>query len=145
MKRILAIIISALIVLLALAEDHRMLAPAQKYGGRFGYVNQKGVYMIQPKFDDARNFRQGFAAVEQNGKWGFIDPRGRFLVRCQFTTVMDFNAGYAIVRQGDKWGAVNTKGELEIPCEYSRPEDLLDLKVVKLTPDQVEQLKKMID
>lgn len=143
MKRLFAIIISILMILLAFAEDHRLLAPQQKYGGKYGYVNQKGLFMIPAKYDDARHFRQGFAAVEIGGKWGFINTLGQIVVPMRYTTVMDFNRGYAIVRMGDKWGAVNTKGELEIPCEYNRPEDLLDLKVINLTPEQVEQLKKL--
>ena len=144
MKRIIVIILSALAVLLAIAQDdQRFLAPQQKYSGKYGYVNQKGLFIIQAKFDDARQFREGFGAVEMGGKWGFVNHRGRLIVPCKYTTVMDFNGGYAIVRQGDKWGAVNTQGVLEIPCDYDRPEDLLDLKVIKLTPEQIEMLKKM--
>ena len=143
MKKLFAIIISFLMVFVALAEDHRLLGVQLGYNGKYGYVNQKGRYLIRPIYDNARQFRQDFAAVEINGKWGFIDKRGRSLVKCQFTSVMDFNRGYAIVKMGDKWGAVNTKGELEIPCEYDRHEDLLNLKVIQLTPEQVEMLKKL--
>ena len=144
MKRILLVILSAIAVLLAVAQDdHRILEPQQKYSGKYGYVNQKGLFMIPAKFDDARQFRQGFGAVEMDGKWGFVNHRGKLVVPCKYTTVLDFNGGYAIVRMGDKWGAVNTQGVLEIPCEYDRPEDLLDLKVIKLTPEQIEMLKKI--
>nr|MBD5376565.1 WG repeat-containing protein [Bacteroides sp.] len=144
MKRIIAFLIALVAVVAAFAEYNVMLAPQQKYGGKFGYVNANGLYVIPAKFDDARHFFNDFAAVEINGKWGFINRQGRFLVKPQYRFVMDFNRGYAIVRDfNGKWGAVNTKGELEIPCEYDRHEDLLNLKVIRLTPEQVEMLKKL--
>lgn len=57
---------------------------------------------------------------------------------------MDFNKGYAMVKKNGKWGAVNTNGELEIPCDYALPSDLLDLKVIRLTPEQIEKLDKLV-
>jgi len=55
------------------------LAPVQTQGGRWGFVNQKQEWVIQPRFEDAREFKDGRAAVRQNGKWGFINKRGEWL------------------------------------------------------------------
>lgn len=55
------------------------LAPAQMQGGRWGFINERQNWVIQPRFDDAREFQGGKAAVRQNGKWGFINKRGEWL------------------------------------------------------------------
>ena len=93
----------------------------------------------------ARPFREELAAVQIGNKWGFIDLQGKTVVKPQFDEVEDFNWGYAIVRKNGLYGAVNSKGELEIPCDYATRDDLLELKVLKLTPEQVEKLKKRMN
>ncbi len=54
------------------------LAPVQHANGRWGFVNEKQGWVIAPKYDDARPFQNGKAAVRQGGKWGFINRRGEW-------------------------------------------------------------------
>lgn len=55
------------------------LAPVQSPNGRWGYVDEKQHWIIQPRFEDAQEFKGGRAAARQNGKWGFINKRGEWL------------------------------------------------------------------
>jgi len=55
------------------------LAPVQASNGRWGYVDEKQQWVIQPHFEDAQEFKGGRAAARQNGKWGFINKRGEWL------------------------------------------------------------------
>lgn len=55
------------------------LAPVQSSNGRWGYINERQQWVIEPRFEDAQEFRGGRAAVRQNGKWGFINKRGEWL------------------------------------------------------------------
>jgi hypothetical protein len=55
------------------------LAAVQIQGGRWGFINERQQWVIQPRFDDAREFQGNKAAVQQNGKWGFINKRGEWL------------------------------------------------------------------
>lgn len=55
------------------------LAAVQTQGGRWGFINERQQWVIQPRFDDAREFQGNKAAVQQNGKWGFINKRGEWL------------------------------------------------------------------
>lgn len=55
------------------------LAPAQHAAGKWGFVNEKQEWVIQSKFDDAKEFQAGKAAVRLGNKWGFIDKRGEWL------------------------------------------------------------------
>jgi len=55
------------------------LAPVQSSNGRWGFIDERQQWVIQPRFEDAQEFRGGRAAVRQNGKWGFINKRGEWL------------------------------------------------------------------
>ena len=55
------------------------LAAVQNNNGKWGYINERQVWVIQAKFDEAREFKGGRASVKQNGKWGFINKRGEWL------------------------------------------------------------------
>lgn len=55
------------------------LAPVQSTNGRWGFVNERQQWVIQPRFEDAHEFQSGKAAVRQNGKWGFINKSGEWL------------------------------------------------------------------
>lgn len=55
------------------------LAPVQAPSGKWGFINEHQQWVIQPRFDDAREFQGNKAAAQQNGKWGFINKRGDWL------------------------------------------------------------------
>jgi len=55
------------------------IAPVQAANGRWGNINEHQQWLIQPRFEDAKEFQGGRAAVRQNGKWGFINKRGEWL------------------------------------------------------------------
>ena len=55
------------------------LAPVQVSSGRWGFINEKQEWVIQAKFEDAKEFQNGKAPAKLNGKWGFINKRGEWL------------------------------------------------------------------
>lgn len=52
------------------------LAAVQHSGGKWGFVNERQEWVIQPRFEEVKAFQSGRAAVKQNGKWGFVNKRG---------------------------------------------------------------------
>ena len=52
--------------------------------GKFGFVDIKGKWVIEPKFDYAEKFINGLAKVKVDGKYGFIKPDGSHLYEPQF-------------------------------------------------------------
>lgn len=52
------------------------LAPVQASNGKWGYINTSDQFVINPKFEDAQEFKNARAAVKLNGKWGFINKQG---------------------------------------------------------------------
>ncbi len=55
------------------------LAAVQHPGGKWGFVNERQEWVIQPRFEEVKSFQAERAAVKQNGKWGFINKRGNWL------------------------------------------------------------------
>lgn len=70
---------------------------AYRSGGKWGFVNNQGNIYIEACYEDARPFRNGYAAVKQNGLWGYIDKDGNMIVEPQFQdalSVMDDGIAY---------------------------------------------------
>ena len=69
-------------------------------------------------FDDARDFKEGFASVKKDGKYGYINTKGEQIIECKFDYACDFSEGFARVQKDYKWGYVNTKGEQIVECKF---------------------------
>lgn len=53
--------------------------------------------LVEPKFDDAQFFSEGYAPVCVNGKWGYIDKTGKYLVEPKYDYASIFSEGKAVV------------------------------------------------
>jgi len=100
---------------------------------RWGYLSRRYKMHIDPIYEQARDFHNGYAAVKIKGKWGFIDGRGKWLIEPKYEDADDFDdavatddfkdverdkgertgrnlgtAGlYAMVKLDGRWGYVN--------------------------------------
>lgn len=88
-----------------------------------GFVDMSGEVVIGTRFDDARVFQNGLAAVSLKDDkgvphWGFIDKNGILSVQPRFDNVGDFIGGFAPVMVSNKWGYVTDKDILKIPAVY---------------------------
>ncbi len=97
---------------------HDGLVQADVEGKKFGYMDKTGKYVINPIYDNARRFSEGFAAVKTNGKWGYIDTKGKQITDFIFDEVQEFSEGLAAVKIGEKWGYINAKGETVIQLQF---------------------------
>jgi len=68
------------------------LYPAQK-NGKWGYIDKKGNWKIEPRFNYAKPFFEGRAAVnvitsttfdDKKSKWGVVDKSGQFIVKPEY-------------------------------------------------------------
>lgn len=52
-----------------------------KQNGKYGFVNKKGIEIVNYLYDDATEQNDyGYAAVKKDGKWGVIDSTGKVVV-----------------------------------------------------------------
>ncbi|MCK7461244.1 MAG: WG repeat-containing protein [Sphingobacterium sp.] len=60
-----------------IAEDLAQIVIEADENGKWGLINKKGEFIVNPQFDEINDFREGLAAVRigdyKNGnfKWGF--------------------------------------------------------------------------
>ena len=61
-----------------------LIAAVGSRDGHFGYVNNKGDFVIKPQFDMAFPFHEGLAVVIIDNKYGYIDKTGKIILKPQF-------------------------------------------------------------
>ncbi len=87
-------------------------------GNQWGYISRAFRPAIAPRYEQARDFTDGFAAVRVDGKWGFIDKRGEFVIKPQFDEADDFEDGVVRVGIDGKRGMVTKAGRIAIELIY---------------------------
>jgi hypothetical protein len=88
-----------------------LLVHRNKETGLFGYIDQKGAWVIQPQFDKAFGFEEGLANVRTQRGWQFIDKTGQIQFPCppEHSSGSHFTSGLC----GDRFGRsyINRSGE----------------------------------
>ena len=75
------------------------------WGQEWGYIDQRGNWVIQPRFACASPFREGLALIgvrEDQGAWryGYIDKTGTIVIKPQFSEASSFEGKLALVTIG---------------------------------------------
>jgi hypothetical protein len=68
---------------------------AVKQDGLWGFIDNKGKFLIPARFTDAMDFRDGMVRVKLDGKWGYVDAKGTLAIPPQFDYCWDFSNGKA--------------------------------------------------
>jgi hypothetical protein len=99
-KKIIKLFILCCIVIFNIScskENNINLIPV-KSNDKWGYINKKGEYVINPQFKEADFFRDGLAKVTgPDGKVGFIDEKGKYIIPTQYKDATPFSNGLAFV------------------------------------------------
>jgi len=93
------------------------LAPAAS-GGKWGFIDQTGKWVVNPQFESASNFADGLAPVVVGGRWGYIDQKGKFVVNPQYDFGDWFHEGYAAFKSGGMWGFIDNKGRVVVDPKF---------------------------
>jgi len=89
-----------------------------KKNDKIGFIDMKGNWAIDPKFDKAKAFNKGLAPVLVGKKWGYINTKGDLVIQPTYADAEVFsNEGLAPVKEKD-WGFINESGKLVIPTQY---------------------------
>ncbi len=88
--------LSFLVLTHSLLAQDPALFPVEK-NGKAGYIDQTGKVVIPLKFDEARGFSEGLAAVRSGDDWGYIDSTGKLVIKPQFFQAGRFQDGIASV------------------------------------------------
>lgn len=113
--------------------------------GKFGIKDKNGKILIEPTYDEIKDFENGFAVIKQGNKYGFLsktskelspfpthimfkedDSTGKMMavdvgsvksIPCIYDEVKSFSNGLANVKKDGKWGYINIAGEEVLPCD----------------------------
>ena len=87
-------------------------------GGKWGFIDTKGKFVISPRFEKANNFTEGLAIAKVNGKWGYIDKTGKFVIEPQYDLCQPFTEGLAYVANKEQErGFVDKTGKFVIKLD----------------------------
>ena len=89
-----------------------------KEGPLYGYVNSKNEYVIKAQFEEAEDFKGGYAIVRKNDKFGVVDTTGKIIVPCLYDNVVYYGDLFKVTK-GGKVGIISRSGKIVLECVYS--------------------------
>lgn len=78
--------------------------------GRYGFRNDEGEIIIDPRYQNAWYFSDGLARVMIDSLWGFIDRNGEIVIEPRYDLAWDFQNGLALVMVDGKYGYIDRQG-----------------------------------
>ena len=88
--------------------------------GKTGFRDLDGNVVIEPKFDDAEMFSEGYSAVQMGEKWGLIDETGKYKIKPSFEYLGSVHDGLLSYQLNDEYGFVDISGKEKIKPQYNK-------------------------
>ena len=89
-----------------------LLIPIKNNEEKYGYIDTLGKWVITPKYDDANEFNEGFAAVCKNDSCYYINKEGQKTSDLYFEEAENYINGIAIAKKENKFYIINRSGQL---------------------------------
>ena len=113
-----------------------------KKGNKYGWIDAKGNYLINPRFGNANIFGEDLWAAAQDDyteevlpfrrrevapardmerrQWGLIDKSGDWIAFPQFLMILDFGYPdrFVVLDESRAWGVINTEGKYVVRPRY---------------------------
>ncbi len=108
-------------------DFHDGMAAAADGSGKYGYINTNLEWIIEPKYDYADDFNEGYAHVRSGGKHMYIDMRGDVIISAGFAEAGDYSNGLAPVKdENGLWGYIDHNGNYAVEPKYTSAGDFND-------------------
>lgn len=124
------------------ASFHDGLLPVFSTNRGYGYVDIDGNEIIECKYCEISDFKNGKAKVRLDCEYGYIDTKGCMLVEKdgeeiaipnKYDWAYNYKNGYFVVQKGKLYGALDTYLNEIIPCSFKTKEEVdLTYSKVKL-------------
>lgn len=85
---------------------------------KWGYINELGMQLIKPAYDEASFFSEGLASVSDSNKYGYINKSGKRIINFDFIDAEPFRNGGAIVKKDSLYGLIDKNGDFLITPVY---------------------------
>lgn len=90
---------------------------------KFTFIDKTGRIITERRFDYAREFSEGLAAVKIENLWGFIDTSGAVVIAPAFDAVGSFSSGLALVLANDSFGYIDKLGHFAVLPQFGSADD----------------------
>lgn len=83
-----------------------------KEGTKWGYINKKGSFVIQPQFDFAQDFQKnGLAIISVKNLSGVINLNGDYVIKPKYDSISPYSEGRAIAIANQDFKVIDEKGK----------------------------------
>lgn len=90
-----------------------------KNGAIYGYINNKGEYVIEPKFEGAYDFNENCVAIViKDNKYGVIDLLGEYKIYTIYDSISNFRESRAVYSKDGSMGIIDEDGNVITKKEY---------------------------
>ena len=94
-------------------------------GGKWGFVDRAGKWVVEPKFDMALDFKYGISRVKNDSLWGAVDQNFQLTVQpaydyIQYLDSMTEGVLLAVGRNTGGYGFMDELGELAIQPQFQQ-------------------------
>lgn len=107
----------------------KKLSYKQNETGKYGFVDEDGNWVIEPKFDIAEEFSRGVAIIKLNGKWGTINTNGSLIIKGNFDEISRLPFNFFKVKINGKYGILDKNGDMILEPKYDEIEERCSLNL----------------
>jgi hypothetical protein len=93
------------------ADFSEGLAGATQDGKKWGFIDFRGKFVIEPQFEEVGPFCEGLASFRRGKHFGFLNRRGEVEIDPKFDSVATFSAGRVLAALSGKGVMANRLGE----------------------------------
>ena len=140
--------IAALLCFCAVATAQDLKPVKDRDSKKFGYQDKSKNWVIEPQFDKARRFIDGYAIVEVQGLEGLINTTGGWVLRPDYNSIGKFDKlGFCEVMVKDGrtklYGLSDRSGRLILPptclsISIDRSEEIITARRLADSPDAIQ-------
>lgn len=105
----------------AYKNESKTMRIVQVKNGKSGMLNEKGEWVINPKYEKIAFVFNRYLQIKADGKTTYADSWGNFFVPLKFDDIQILNTKLFDVKKDGKWGLYNAETKkIIIPFEYDK-------------------------
>jgi len=91
-------------------------------GKKWGVINKSGDWIIKPKYEKLKSYKENLFFAQYNGKYGIIDEYENTIIGFEYdlleNTLYNKSQNFIICKNNSKYGIIDTANKVVIPLEY---------------------------
>lgn len=93
----------------------------------WGYIDEKGNYIVQPVYNAAKDFSSGIGLIKNLDEWFYVNKNGNIINTANdYIANYPFSEGLARAQRHNIWGYIGAEGDFVIKPQFIDAEDFKD-------------------